>query len=43
MMMVVSVSGTVADCTFLRSDRTSVHLSDFKAEALLIIFLRHLA
>lgn len=31
------------DCTFLRTDGTSVRLSDFLGKPVVLIFLRHLA
>jgi peroxiredoxin len=33
----------VADCTFLRADGSKTRLSEFHAQALVLIFLRHLA
>lgn len=33
----------VADCTLLRPDGGRMNLSDFAADALVLIFLRHLA
>jgi len=33
----------VADCTFWRPDGTPVRLSEFPADVLVLVFLRHLA
>ena len=33
----------VADCAFLRPDGSPVRLSEFSAEALVLVVLRHLA
>ena len=41
--MALRTGDLVADCTLLRPDGSRVRLSDFAAEALVLIFLRHLA
>jgi peroxiredoxin len=41
--MAVKVGDRIPDCQFLRPDKTLVRLSEFRAQALVLIFLRHLA
>jgi peroxiredoxin len=41
--MAAALGEPVEDFTLLRPDGTSVRLSDFPANALVLIFLRHLA
>lgn len=41
--MRLKVGDIVPDCVFLRPDGTSVHLAEFQASALVLVFLRHLA
>jgi hypothetical protein len=39
----LQVGDQVADCAFQRPDGTDARLSEFKARALILVFLRHLA
>ena len=41
--MAPKLGDVIPDLSFLRPDGSTVHLADFSAKALVVIFLRHLA
>ena len=41
--MTLRVGDRAPDCTLFRPDGSEVRLSDFRARALVLIFLRHIA
>jgi peroxiredoxin len=43
MRIELKIGNQAPDCVFEHLDGTPAHLSDFHAEALVLVFLRHLA